>query len=98
MYFGRFGWDDTVDVFDFFIKDARGTDPWGITWEVHPDIPSIGTPAQTLAECKRLEKWRTPHGGLIIASYNYDTPEQNERVVFDYFREGKHPEDDEHFA
>ena len=298
MYFGRFGWDDTVDVFEFFIKDEHGTDPWGITWVVHPDFPTIGipreypaerienigklrapdpkefagrvavnlkkltadqkrkyrfiaassgiwerfqyfrgmenafedlmcnpdvahrliglcadfwvaflrelapmkgeldalymfddwgtqqnamispalwrtffakpyrritdaahangmdfwlhscgcvtkligdfieagmdlvspfqsgtcgyeevaakyagkvafmttvdsqstlthgTPAQVLAECKRLDKWRTPHGGLIVASYNYDTPEENERVVFDYFRQGKLPEND----
>ncbi len=298
MYFNRFGWDDTVDVFDFFIKDEHGTDPWGITWVVHPDFPSIGipkqhpaekledvcrlrapdpkefaarvfanlkkltpdqrrkyrfiatssgiweriqyfrgmenvfedlacnqevahgliklctdfwvefleelapakgeldalymfddwgtqqdvmispemwrtffakpyrritdaahangmdfwlhscgcvtnligdfisagmdlvspfqsgtcgyekvaekyagriafltsvdsqstlthgSPEQVLAECRRLDKWRTPHGGLIIGSYNYDTPEANERVVFDYFREGRRPEDD----
>ena len=51
-----------------------------------------GTPAQVLAECKRLDKWRTSHGGLIVASYNYDTPEENERVVFDYFRQGKLPD------
>jgi hypothetical protein len=46
MYFGRFGVDDTVDVFDFFVKDANGVDPWGITWVVHPDIPSIGIPKE----------------------------------------------------
>jgi len=50
-----------------------------------------GTPDQVLAECRRLEKWKTPHGGLIVASYPYDTPEANERVVFDYFRKGKLP-------
>jgi uroporphyrinogen-III decarboxylase len=44
MYFGKFGMDDTVDVFDFFIKDENGVDPWGITWTVHPDTPSIGIP------------------------------------------------------
>ena len=53
-----------------------------------------GTPEQVLAECRRLDKWRTAHGGLIIGSYNYDTPEANERVVFDYFRNGKLPTDD----
>lgn len=45
-----------------------------------------GTPAQVLSECRRLEKWATPHGGLIASSYGYDIPEANERVVFDYFR------------
>jgi succinyl-diaminopimelate desuccinylase len=35
-----------VDVFDFFMKDEHGTDPWGITWVVHPDIPSIGIPKE----------------------------------------------------
>jgi uroporphyrinogen-III decarboxylase len=45
-----------------------------------------GTPAEVLAECRRLERWGTPHGGLIIGSYRYDTPEENERTVFDYFR------------
>ena len=47
--YGYYNWPgltDTVDVFDFFIKDAQGIDPWGIQWEVHPDFPSIGIPKQ----------------------------------------------------
>jgi hypothetical protein len=46
-----------------------------------------GTPANVLAECRRLAKWATPQGGLIVASYPFDTPEANERTVFDYFTE-----------
>ena len=42
LYYSAFGRNDTVDVFDFFIKDENGVDPWGITWTVHPDVPSIG--------------------------------------------------------
>ena len=45
-----------------------------------------GTRGQVLAECPRLEKWGTANGGLIIASYGFDIPEENERAVFDYFR------------
>lgn len=40
---------------------------------------------QILSECARLEKWGTDKGGLIIATYGFDIPEENERVVFDYF-------------
>lgn len=42
LYFGRFGVDDTVDVFDFHIRDENNVDPWGIQWTVHPDFPSLG--------------------------------------------------------
>ena len=45
-----------------------------------------GTPEEVRAECPRLEKCGTENGGLIVASYGFDIPEENERVVFDYFR------------
>lgn len=48
-----------------------------------------GTCDQIIDECRRLEKWGTPHGGLIAAGYGYDIPEENERVVFDCFRDRK---------
>lgn len=59
MYFSRFGVNDTVDIFDFYLRDANGVDPWGMTWEVHPDFPSIGMPKHTLvnsiADIDRLQ-------------------------------------------
>ena len=42
-------------------------------------------PEQCTAEAARLARWATPHGGLIVGNYNYDTPEENERAVFRYF-------------
>ena len=50
------------------------------------DTLTHGSPAQVRAECPRLEKWSTENGGLIVATYGFDIPEENERVVFDYFR------------
>lgn len=58
MYFARFGLDDTVDVFDFCLRDERGVDPWGNQWTVHPDFPSLGQvkqhPVRTLEDLDRL--------------------------------------------
>jgi hypothetical protein len=51
-----------------------------------------GTPEQCAAEAARLATWATPHGGLIIGAYNYDTPEANERAVFHHFA-GQSPEE-----
>lgn len=45
-----------------------------------------GSTEQVAAECPRLEKWGTEKGGLIVATYGFDIPEENERVVFEYFR------------
>jgi hypothetical protein len=46
-----------------------------------------GTPEQCRAEAALLAKWGTEHGGLIAASYGYDSSEENERAVLDYFME-----------
>jgi uroporphyrinogen-III decarboxylase len=50
LVFDRFGVNDTVNVFDFFLKDEHGTDPWGTTFVVHPDVPTIGIPKETLVD------------------------------------------------
>jgi len=52
---------------------------------------------QILSECARLAKWDTEKGGLIIATYGFDIPEENERIVFDYFhgKEQKHRDNQE---
>ncbi|MDD5706395.1 MAG: uroporphyrinogen decarboxylase family protein [Kiritimatiellae bacterium] len=61
MYFSRFGHDDTIDVFDFYLRDEHGVDPWGITWMVHPDFPSIGMPkAPLVSSLEDLDKLRAP--------------------------------------
>lgn len=61
LYFPRFGCDDTVNVFDFYLRDENGVDPWGLMWEVHPDIPSIGMPKRPLVErIEDLDKLRAP--------------------------------------
>jgi uroporphyrinogen decarboxylase len=87
MYFSRFGWDDTVDVFDFFIKDEHGTDPWGITWVVHPDIPSIGIPREhPAARLEDIGKLRAPDpkafAARVAAGLAALTPEQRRKYRF----------------
>lgn len=46
MYFSAFGCNDTVDVFDFFMRDENEVDLWGIKWDIHPDTPSLGVPKE----------------------------------------------------
>ncbi|MHB9025802.1 MAG: uroporphyrinogen decarboxylase family protein [Armatimonadota bacterium] len=87
MYFGRFGMDDTVDVFDFFIKDENGVDPWGITWTVHPDIPSIGIPKDhPVKSSADLEKISAPDPKVfadkVMESLRNLSPEQREKYRF----------------
>lgn len=45
-----------------------------------------GTRQQILEECRRLETWATPKGGLIVSSYSYDIDEDKERAVIEYFQ------------
>ncbi|MHB9133834.1 MAG: uroporphyrinogen decarboxylase family protein [Armatimonadota bacterium] len=87
LYFGRFGLDDTVDVFDFFMKDEHGTDPWGITWVVHPDIPSIGIPKEhPLAESEDFSKIKRPDPKLfaemVMRNLEALNPEQRTKYRF----------------
>jgi uroporphyrinogen-III decarboxylase len=87
MYFSRFGTDDTVDVFDFFIKDEHGTDPWGTTFFVHPDIPSIGIPKDFPVKTPDdLAKVRAPDpkefAGRVAAAFKALTPEQRQKYRF----------------
>lgn len=87
FYFGRFGWDDTVDVFDFFVKDEHGTDPWGITWVIHPDFPSIGIPKEYPAErIDDIDKLRAPDpqefARRVAANVKALTPEQRQKYRF----------------
>ncbi|MBU4211275.1 MAG: hypothetical protein L6437_04720 [Kiritimatiellae bacterium] len=87
LYFGRFGWDDTVDVYDFYVKDEHDTDPWGITWVSYPDFPTIGVPKQHPAErIEDVAKLRAPDPKLYaekvrVALKNL-TPEQRTKYRF----------------
>jgi uroporphyrinogen-III decarboxylase len=87
LYFGRFQCDDTVDVFDFFMKDEHGVDPWGITWTVHPQIPSIGIPKEyPLQETFDLSRIRIPDparfAAMVKANLDNLTPEQRAKYRF----------------
>jgi uroporphyrinogen decarboxylase len=87
FYFGRFGVDDTVDVFDFFRKDENGVDPWGITWTVHPDIPSIGIPKDHPVKSRAdLDKISAPdpkvYAAMTMENLRNLTPEQREKYRF----------------
>ena len=87
LYFGRFGCDDTVDVYDFYVKDEHGTDPWGITWVSFPDLPTIGVPERHPAErIEDVEKLRAPDPKLYAdkarAALRDLTPEQRTKYRF----------------
>ena len=87
LYFGRFGADDTVDVFDFHIRDENNVDPWGIQWTTHPDVPSLGQvkehPVKALADVPNL----TPPDPKVYAeklrqALDNLTPEQRRKYRF----------------
>lgn len=87
LYFGRFGIDDTVDVFDFHIRDENNVDPWGIQWTTHPDVPSLGQvkehPVKTLEDVARL----TPpdpkfYAKQVRLALDKLTPEQHAKYRF----------------
>ena len=87
FYFSRFKCDDTVDVFDFFMKNEHGTDPWGTTWTVHPDIPSIGIPKNVpMARHDDLGCVHAPDpkefARRTIANLRQLTPEQQKKYRF----------------
>jgi uroporphyrinogen-III decarboxylase len=50
-----------------------------------------GTLEQVRAECPLVEKWGTDEGGLIVAGYGYDIPDEKEQIVFNYFN-GRSPQ------
>lgn len=61
FYMGGPEIDDTVIVFDFFMKDEHGRDPWGQEWVVHPEIPTIGMIKEyPLAEVFELSRVKAP--------------------------------------
>lgn len=87
MYFGRFGWDDTVDAFEWFIKDEHGTDPWGTTFVVHPDFPSIGIPREhPIQTPDDVDKIKVPSvrefAARTVTSVRALTPEQQKKYRF----------------
>jgi hypothetical protein len=62
------GCDDLVNVFDFFIKDERGTDPWGTTFVVDADVPTIGIPKEyPVRRAEDAETVRAPDPAAFAA-------------------------------
>ena len=48
-----------------------------------------GSKQQILDECELLKSWGTDQGGLIVAGYGYDIPQENEQLVLDFFTDRK---------
>ena len=87
MYFGQFGIDDTVDIFDFCLRDEHGVDPWGNRWTVHPDVPSHGQvkqhPVETLDDIAKLTPPDPEYfGEQVRMAVEELTPEQRDKYRF----------------
>ncbi|HEY3398912.1 MAG TPA: uroporphyrinogen decarboxylase family protein [Armatimonadota bacterium] len=87
LYFSRFGVDDTVDVFDFHIRDAHNVDPWGVQWVTHPDVPSLGQVKEHLVKTMADVAKLTPPDPVYYVQQVREalarlTPEQRDKYRF----------------
>lgn len=74
---GTCGYEDVAERF-------RGKIAFATTVDIQTTLKT-GPIETILTECKRLARWGSESGGLIIRGYNYDIPMDHEEAVLEYF-------------